>query len=418
MLTRHVLFASLCLGVLEVIAVAAPKPGDVFREYTWRPEGKWQRVTGPDTTEPRAREFLPNAINEVVIDDLHKAVRVEAYVEMLLCHAGTIDKRIRVNGQSWIPIPESELIPRDWGTGPPCTEYQSMRYPEVEIPLEQICEGKNTFEFTCSGGTRLGGWWPQWIVYGVTFRVYYSADKTHPTGRILSPASGATLKDALVTVEVEASGPRPVDRVEVVGLYTDFNWEGDGNDRQWHYRYLYGEIHNHVGTSPKGQLPIEWDTQWIPTQDASISLAAWIVDESGMVCVSPAVENLRLARRQTVRMVRPYEVPKAWSTRAGQTDEAKIDVIDDLSKAVDAKIVMSTWNGVAANEIGINGQKIVENVGKNHDQSYDEFAVPLEFIKQGANTVYTHSTTTHHGIEVQWPGMVLLLRLNEPEAAP
>ncbi len=391
-------------------------PGDVFREYRWRPDGKWQRVTGPETTEPRAREFLPNAINEIVIDDLDRAVRVEAYVEMLLCHAGTVDKRIRVNGRPWIPIPESELIPGDAGTAPPGTEYQSMRYPEVEIPLEQIRDGMNTFEFTCSGGTRLGSWWPQWIVYGVTFRVYYLPDKPHPSGRIVSPVPGATFEDTLVDVEIEVSGPCPIERAEIVGLYTDFNWEGDGNDRQWHYRYLYGQMHNHVGTSPKGLLPVKWDTQWIPTQDEPISLTAWIVDESGITCVSPAVENLRFAREQTVRMIKPYEIPKAWATRAGRTDTAKLDVVDNLSKTRDAKIVMSTWNGVAAEEIGINGRKVVENVGKNHDLSYDEFPVPLELIKQGANTVYTHSKTEHHGIEVLWPGMVLLLRLDVPES--
>ncbi|NLS96755.1 MAG: hypothetical protein GXX96_31865 [Planctomycetaceae bacterium] len=93
-------------------------------------------------------------------------------------------------------------------------------------------------------------------------------------------------------------------------------------------------------------------------------------------------------------------------------------VIDDLGKAVDAKIVTSTWNGAAAEEIGINDRKIVVNVGKNHDLSYDEFPVPLEFIRQGTNTVHTHSTTEHHGIEVQWPGMVLFLRLDEPEPRP
>jgi hypothetical protein len=59
----------------------------------------------------------------------------------------------------------------------------------------------------------------------------------------------------------------------------------------------------------------------------------------------------------------------------------------------------------------------VEHVGKNHDLSYDEVPVALELIKQGTNTVYTYSTTEHHGIEVQWPGMVLLLRLDEPEYA-
>lgn len=412
------LLAMLVLVSTGPSAVAGPQPGDVFREYSWRPEGKWQRVTGPETTEPRARAFLPNAVNELVIDDLDKAVRVEAYVEMLLCHAGTVDKRMRVNGGPWIPIPESDLIPGEAGRGPPGTEYQSMRYPLVGIPLEQINAGKNTFEFTCSGGTRLGSWWPQWIVYGVTFRVYYSPDKPHPTGRIVSPVPGAVFNDPSVTIELETSGSRPIDRAEIVGFYTDFNWEGEGLDRQWHYRYLYGQMCSHVGTSTKGETPVKWDLQWMPTQKEPISLAAWIVDSSGIVYVSPAAENLRLARRQTVRMLKPYEVPKAWSTRAGRTDRAKIDVADDLGKAVDAKIVVSTWNGVAAEEIGINDRKVVLNVGRNHDLSYDEFPVPLEFIRQGTNTVYTHSTTEHHGIEVQWPGMVLFLRLDEPEPRP
>ncbi|MHB8900408.1 MAG: hypothetical protein ACYC6Y_16780, partial [Thermoguttaceae bacterium] len=332
--------------------LAGPKPGDVFREYRWRPEGNWQRVTGPETTEPRAQRFLPNAVNEIAIDDLDKAVRAEVYLEMLLCHTGTIDKRVRVNGSAWLPIPESELIPGTAGIGPPGTEYQSMRYPEVAIPLDQLRGGKNTFELTCSGGTRLGRRWPQWILYGVTFRIYYSSDKPHATGRIVEPEAGAILRDDIVSVRFEAAEPRPVERVELVGLYTDFNWEGDGNDRQWHYRYLYGQMLNYVGTSPQGRKPVGWDTQWIPTQDQPISLAAWVVDESGVVWVSPAVDNLRLARRRTVRMLKPYEIPKGWATRAGQTDTAKIRIEDDLAEAVDARLVMSTWNGVAADEIG------------------------------------------------------------------
>jgi hypothetical protein len=103
------------------------------------------------------------------------------------------------------------------------------------------------------------------------------------------------------------------------------------------------------------------------------------------------------------------DVPKRWSTRVGNTHKCKTDIDDDLSKAVAAKIIMATWNGVAADEIGINDKKVVTRVGKNHDLSHDEFDVPLNLIKSGTNTLYTHSTTTHHGIEVQWPGMVLMV---------
>jgi len=132
--------------------------------------------------------------------------------------------------------------------------------------------------------------------------------------------------------------------------------------------------------------------------------------------MTSAVENIHLVRDNTVRMYKPYDVPKKWSTRVGNTHKCKTNVNDDLSKAVAAKIVMATWNGVAADEIGINGKKIVTKVGKNHDLSYDEFDVPLNLIKSGTNTLYTHSSTTHHGIEVQWPGMVLMVRYSRPES--
>jgi hypothetical protein len=113
-------------------------------------------------------------------------------------------------------------------------------------------------------------------------------------------------------------------------------------------------------------------------------------------------------------MYKPYDVPKRWSTRAGKKHQSKVNVEDDLSKATAAKVIMVTWNGVAAEEIGLNDQKVVAKVGKNHDLSHDEFPVPLNVIKPGVNTLYTFSTTKHHGIEVQWPGMVLLVQYDEP----
>ncbi len=394
---------------------AEPGPGDVFREYKWRPEGKWQRVTGPEATAEGAKEFLPNSVNTIRIDDLDEAVKVEAYIEMLLCHGGTVDKKIRINANPWIPIPESFLIPGKAGQGPPNSEYQYMRYPCVRIPMKHLRQGNNTFEFTCSRGTSLGGWWPQWILYGVTFRVYYDNSRPHPTGTITKPSGGSTIGEAPV-LEAEVTGPRPIKQVDFIGFYEDFNWEGDGNYRQWHYRYLYNEIKSHIGTATNKPYKVIWDNSWVPTQDRPMKIMARIVDATGMCYMTSAVENIHLVRDKMVRMYKPYDVPKKWSTRVGNTHKCKTDVNDDLSKAVAAKIIMSTWNGVAADEIGINDKKVVTNVGKNHDLSYDEFDVPLNLIRPGTNTLYTHSSTTHHGIEVQWPGMVLMVKYNEPEA--
>jgi hypothetical protein len=402
------------LTLMAVDCWAQPAPGDIFREYKWRPDRKWQRVTGPEVTEPRARKHLPNSVNEILIDDLEGAIKVEAYLEMLLCHGGTVNKRMRVNANQWIAITESPFIPGDAGQGPPDTEYQYMRYPSVQIPLEHIKEGPSTFEFTCSGGTALGGWWPQWILYGVTFRVYYDDSKPHATGAITKPTEGSTIGDH-PDVAATAEGPNPIARVDFVGLYDDFNWEGDGNYRQWHYRYFYNDMKNHIGTATAEPFQVTWNNSWVPTQDQSMKLMARIVDETGICYMTPAAEGIKLRRDHTVRMYKPYDVPRRWSTRAGNTHKCKVDVNDNLDKAFAAKIIMSTWNGVAADEIGINGKKVVTRVGQNHDLSYDEFEIPLKLIKPGVNTLYTHSTTTHHGIEVQWPGMVLLINYDEPE---
>jgi len=410
---RIAMAAGVLLGLASALS-AEPRPGDVFREYAWRPEGKWQRVTGPEVTDPRAKRFLPNAVNEIEIDDLDQARKVEATIEMLLCHGGTAGKRIRVGGGPWIAIPESDLIPGRSGQGPPDLEYQSMRYPSVEIPLDQIRQGTNTFEFTCSAGTALGGWWPQWLLYGVTFRVYYEPSKPHATGRIVRPAEGDVLGDAPL-FEAAVTGPEPIERVEFIGLYEDFNWEGDGAYRRWHGRPLFGRLYNHIGTADTAPHRVTWDTAWLPSQSEPIEVMARIVGQSGISAMTPAVGGLRLVRPYSVKMCKPYDVPKRWSTRAGQTHSCKVDVPGPLDKAIDAKVIMVTWNGVAADEIGINGRKVVGNVGKNHDLSHDEFAVPLELITPGANTLYTSSATEHHGIEVQWPGMVLFVRYDEPE---
>lgn len=353
-------------------------------------------------------------MKRTLIDDLDGATRVEACIEMLLCHGGTVNKRMRVNANKWITIPESPFIPGDAGQGPPDTEYQYMRYPTVRIPLEHMSQGINIFEFTCSGGTALGGWWPQWILYGVTFRVYYDDSKPHPTGEITRPAPGSTIGDR-PGVAAAVTGLNPIEHVDFIGLYEDFNWEGDGDYRQWHYRYHYNEMRNHIGTSTAAPYRVAWNDSWIPTQSRPIKLIARIVDEAGMCYMTPAVEGIKLRRDHTVRMYKPYDVPRRWSTRAGNTHRCKIDVSGGLDKAIAAKIIVTTWNGVAADEIGINNTKVVTRVGQNHDLSYDEFEVPLKLIKSGVNTLYTRSSTEHHGIEVQWPGMVLLIKFAEPE---
>lgn len=407
------------LGVFlhSAVALAQPQPGDVYRDYNWQPDpyGTWQRVTGPDATDPGAQVFLPNPVNSLTVDDFEHATRAEIQIEKYQVHAGTIGQAVRFNGGSWLPISDSPHIPGSAGDNdhPSASEYLQMRYPVVDVPLASLVDGLNTFEFTAQSGTLLGSTWPQWIAYGATVRVYYDDQaKAHPTGQITSHQSGATVGENEVFQATASASSEPIEQVDFIGRYTDYNWEGDGNYRQWHHRTLRSELHNHIGTDTSGpSYEATWDNDWVPDQDQPMEVTARIVDESGLTYLTPAVTGLDLDRPYSVKMHKPYSVNYAWSARAGGNHNAKVDLTaDDLSNATEAQITMTTWNGVAADEIGVNWIPVVENVGLDHDLSYDSIDVPLNLLHQGTNRINTYSDTIHHGIDVLWPGPVLMIR--------
>ena len=154
---RH--FTYICLALLGTgpALLADPGPGDIFREYTWSPNasgGGWRRVTDPNSSN----YFITNIGGNVLIDDLEGAVRAEIYLELWGGHAGTSDKRIRVNNGDWLEVPAPPAIPGDAGhrghpTQPEC--YQHFTYTSIPVPLEQLQEGRNTFGFTSGGQSPL-----------------------------------------------------------------------------------------------------------------------------------------------------------------------------------------------------------------------------------------------------------------------
>jgi len=400
------------LIMLAASAIAsAPGPGDVFREYGWKGSwvnaGNWQRVTDPHARHSGAKEFLPNPVNTVAIDDLEGAVRAEVYLEQWGGHAGTSNKRLRLNGRDWIAVPEPEGIPAAAGLrslSPECFQY--FAYPSVPVPLEQLREGENTFEFSCDGQVCFDFGWGQWGVYGVTFRIFYASSKPHAAGRIVSPAPGASFGDSLrIVLESPAAA---VAQVDFIGLYEDFDYEGNGLFRQWHFNYRYGEIQRHLGTATEAPYAMTWRTDWVPDQEEPVQLMARLRDTDGVYSMTEIVGDLSLVRSgRSVKLYKPYDVPPHWQTRTGNRQSCKVFVPHDLRRAGAAQMILTTWSGGHADAIGVNDSTIVRRVGKAHDYSYDEIEVPLELLRGGINTFFTYSRTEHHGIEVLWPGIVL-----------
>ncbi|MCU0914986.1 MAG: hypothetical protein MUC88_10535, partial [Planctomycetes bacterium] len=360
MRTKAVILAVLVLVGMATVGRSQPVPGDVFREYTWWNEkgdaGGSFRVGGRHGDEYPDRGWAHDYINAPVTlgyeFDLDQAIRAEVVIEKILCHDSTRGLAIEVNGNSWIRIPEAEAIPY------PQWEYQHHIYPVVAVPLAFLKSGPgNRFRLRVSPES---SWkWPQNLIYGVHFRVYYdAAKKPHPMGTIASLKPGAKLGRS-VGLELSAADPADsIRQVDYVGHYEDVNYEGDGLYARWHYHYFHSQIMHHLGTAQQSPYAVTWDTSWVPDQKQPMAIAARIVGANGLIYMTEAVKDLALERPGfSVELCKPYDVPKKWVTRTGEKREHFV-VAGDLSHAVAAQIVWSSWSPGYMRGVSINGAEV------------------------------------------------------------
>jgi len=410
------------LLALASIALADPGPGDTYREFTWVPTGKgarnrWQRITGPETKNERAMRFLPNPVNHLEVSDLARSERAELQLELLQCHVGTIGHAFRINGGEWIEIPPSPNIPGKLGApeGPP-QQWQSMRYPAVAVPISILHEGDNTLEFTCKPGFGLGANWPQSLVNGAILRIYYDAVKPHASGGI---SVGAPQDPSIAGVQLNFTAAKdspPVARVDFIGHYRGLDWRGEGVYSNWHYNFRRGGLARHLGGSDRAPWTVHWDTSWLPVQPAPVEVMVRISDSTGLrhLTAPIRIDSLNPPEGQRVLLLEPYAIPPRWHVRAGRKMSCKVRFPDDLSTLREVRVILCSWNGHGADTIGINETVMVADIGRNHDLSYDELTVPVGAVRPGENEFVVTSRTKDHGIEVQWPGFVVLARFAEP----
>ena len=382
----------------------------------------WQRVTDPAAADSRAQAYLPNRVNRIRLDDLDQAIRAEVYIEYWGGHTGTTGKAVRVNGGAWHDLPKLEAISGDAGRSSDYAAecYQHYSYATVPLPLAELHEGENTFEFDAGPQACYGSGWGQWGVYGVTFRAYYDpAAKPHPTGRIVTPGSSHVFADSLVLGAVASSPVGDILEVSFIGLYEDCDFEGNGLWRQWHYFYRYGQIKRHIATAEQAPFRAEWDTRWVPDQTDPVSVIARIRDTTGMTTLTEPVTDLRMERSmRSVRMYKPYRAPANWISRVGRFRVAEVFVPEDLTRALAARMAVTTWSDGHADSVGVNHRRIVRRAEPKHDYGCITPEIPLELLRRGTNTFFTASNTSEHGIEVMWPGIVLFVEYGPPAALP
>ena len=211
---KCLLILSVAVAMPQTKAFSQPVPGDVFREYMWYNKdgdaGEALRVGGKvgyDSHIALDHEF-----------DLEHAIKAECVIEKILCHDGTKGLAIQINGHDWLEVPEAKTIPY------PQWEYQHHIYPVVQVALSFLKSGTgNRFQMKVDPEHSWN--WPQNLVYGVHFRVYYDpAKKPHPSGKITWPKSGDTIGlQSPLRVEAQSRNG-DIERVDYVGHYYDVNF--------------------------------------------------------------------------------------------------------------------------------------------------------------------------------------------------
>lgn len=407
----------LLLLFLNGNALARPRAGDVYCEYSQHVGSRDWRVTDPNVQNVRAKRNLPNPVLTVHIGDLGEATRAEVLIDRWGGHTKTYDHKIRFNKNRWIGIPGLQTTP----TGHEPQMYYYQDNPIVEIPLNHLKEGANTYEATCRGTS-----WGQWGMYSVILRIYYDPiKKLHPSGRILKPRTGDILGE-YPKIEVEAFSDKGIVRVNVLGFYNGIDVDGDGVYHEYHRNYHQPErgqpavINHHIGTSTTFPYRFVWDTRWVPDQaQGSIKIIARIQDNKGYWFVTEPVENLSLARKaSSVRLYRPYEVPEKFGVRKNREQafcKLYIPENHDLDHIAEASIHFRTWNGTDRFHQGLRINTWHYDIGgKTHHYAYSCFPIPKDVLKRRENIISFHSETEHHACEVLWPGPMVVVRYGDP----
>lgn len=402
-------------------------PGAIYKEFAINLyTGNNWRVTEPESPQAGAQEFLPNPILNLTIDDLEGAIRAEALIDVWGGHIGTTGKKIRFNENDWIDIPEISGL-----SSPEC--YMTQYNVIVDLPLEYLVEGVNTFQGTSGPQTCYGFNWGQWGWWVMMVRIYYGPDKAHTGGSILYPESGSVIND-YADIKISVDQPERVSQVQVLGKYYGYDENGDGKYHDWHRAYHSVNIEEHIGSITESPFSLSWNTEYIPDQKpGDISLMARIKDTSGVWYVSEIAEQITLERNSSysVSLYPAVNVPQKYWVRAGA--EASSDVeISELTNAISANLLHRTWNGSETQAAGGSYHRpLTVNKGKykvhgnSHNFANSSVEIAVGDLLIGTNAIKYVSDTEHHGIEILWPGPAILVRylegaekLNTPEYDP
>jgi hypothetical protein len=360
----------------------------------------------------------PRHVPRLVKLDLEKALSAELSVEYWGGHIGTSQQQFQINGHGWQDIPQPVGTPTE-----PQRFYRTLLgNNRVPISLDHLNAGENIVQFGAGKQIAYSFDFGLYWIYDFTIRVNYTAERPHPTGSVGTVDGSQTFEE---NIQLEVKNPHSpngsIARVDFIGEYEDFDWDGDGVWREYQFTTHHGKLRNHLGTANSAPWQVNFDATWLPNQSAPIQVRAIITDEHGVSSMTPPVELLQRRTKRLVTMVKPSVVAERCSARDGKESPAcQIDFSGDRSKLRSAKLLLSSWSGNvdddSQHELRWNGAKLAERFGVFHNYDFDYLDIPVDLIKDGPNQVTVFSTYLGHGFEINWPGPVLILEYEHPLA--
>jgi hypothetical protein len=388
--------------------LADPGPNQVFREFSFT--RTISPYIGPN-------QYKTEFTAQLDIHDLEHAVRAEVALQFWGGHIGTSNQAFSVNNGDKKNFPQPKTP-----DNPLCYYRTLFGRPAVEIPLTDLNTGSNTFTFYCGPQVCYGFNWPHYWLYAFTVRVYYEPAVAHISGTVSAPRSGEVLEENPVFQVHVDSTHLPVDCVDLLAFYTDFDWEGDGGYNDWHYTLQAGQWKSLIGTCRQAPYVFTWNTEWVPDQSEPVRVMARIKAKNGICYTTPAVDQLSLRRSQrSVKMYACANMPQNFSARANKRKALYVSLPEEAVHASRASLVLSTWSAKSddnsVHEIGINNVRLADNFGAFHDFSFNRIDVPPTLLRPGDNEIYIYSAYSGHALEINWPGPVILVEYLKSEPA-
>lgn len=378
------------------------RPETVFREYSY------SKMVNPFKGEYAAYDSFQVVLE---VGDLKNAVDAEVALNFWGGHIGTSDQTFKVNGSRKFDFPQ----PKTPGS-PYCYFRFGVGNPPVKIPVKLLKSGKNTFTFFCGKQVCYSFNWPLYWLNSFTIRVFYDKDRKQLVkGKVRKRNPQDTAAYNLVVMETDVDDPKHVESVEYIGFYDDYDVDGDGILANWHYTLNNGVWSDIIGKQTVEPYSQKWNNNWLPQQDRPVKVVAKINSKNGLSYISAPLtfEGIR-QRNSTVKIYRTNDLGENFASRVNRRKECTIRIDDDLTNAVSAYIVFSSWSGEsedgAIHTVGINGKMLAESPGKLHDYAFVRIPVPLEYLKTGDNIFYVYSETEEHMFEINYPGPAMLVR--------